>query len=119
MTDTKESANELWKWTIDKVKKDNVVKKNPAEYDKWVKHILDIAQYEEDGDNGWFRENFLHISSSQIWELQTRKEDKINVDDDGKFDDISDEEEACAAEFLERLAKWWSHLEEPAEEDEE
>ena len=106
-----EENKKLWQWVVERVKKDNVVAKSPTEYDKWVEHILDIAQYEEeDGDNGWFRENFLHISSSQIWELQTRKEEENNK---VKPNEVNQ----CAAEFLERLAKWWSHLEEPAEEE--
>ena len=45
MTDDvqKELADELWKWTIDRVKKDKVVLKNPAEYDKWVEDTLEVS----------------------------------------------------------------------------
>ena len=111
----KQEETKLWQWVVERVKKDNVVAKSPTEYDKWVEHILDIAQYEEeDGitspENGWFRENFLHISSGQIWELQTRKEEENNK---VKPNEVNQ----CAVEFLERLAEWWSHLEEPAEEE--
>ena len=64
MTDDiqKELADELWKWTIDKVKKDKVVKKNSTEYDKWVEDTLEvsISTDAEGMEDGWFRENDFH-----------------------------------------------------------
>jgi hypothetical protein len=112
MTDNtqKELADELWKWTIDKVKKDNVVKKNPTEYDKWVEDTLEvsISTDAEGMEDGWFRENeFHHLWVKTIDKLADEKDEKVDVDDDGKFNDISDEEEACAVEFLTRLATYW------------
>ncbi len=106
----KELANELWKWTIDKVKKDNVVKKKPAEYDKWVEDTLEvsISTDAEGYEDGWFRQNdFHHIWVKTIDKLADEKDNKVDVDDNGKFDDIRDEEEACAVEFLTRLSTYW------------
>ena len=109
MTDEaqKELADELWKWTIDRVKKDKVVLKNPAEYDKWVEDTLEvsISTDAEGMEDGWFRENdFHHIWVKTIDKLAEEKEDAAERDDDANY---KNQEEQCAVEFLEKLSTYW------------
>ena len=109
MTDDvqKELADELWKWTIDRVKKDKVVLKNPAEYDKWAQATLEvsISTDAEGYEDGWFRENdFHHIWVKTIDKLVEEKEDAAERDDDANY---KNQEEQCAVEFLEKLSTYW------------
>lgn len=109
MTDEiqKELADELWKWTIDRVKKDNVVSKSPTEYDKWVEATLEVS-ISTDGEglkDGWFRQNeFHHIWVETIDKLVKQKEDAAEYDDDGNY---KNDAEQCAIEFIEKLSTYW------------
>ena len=104
---TEKLNDELWQWVIGKVKEDNVIAKNPNEFDKWAKDLIDISiSVDDEGlEDGWFRANeFHHLSSKEIDKLSDQKDDLIDADNPNEM-------EQCAVEFLIRFTNYWSRHE--------
>ena len=99
---TSKAMTKLWQLVVERVKKDNVVSKSPTEFDKWVEHMLDTAEEDNEANEGWFTDEFGEISSRAIWKLNKKKDEtESNKDKPNKVNQ-------CAVEFLEKLAEWWS-----------
>ena len=66
-----------------------------------IRQILNTAQEDNEGNEGWFKE-YGEISSREIWKLNKKKDEtESNKDKPNKVNQ-------CAVEFLEKLAEWWS-----------
>ena len=72
-----------------------------------------IAKSFEDQKN--YKESFKYFKKGNEYQRKKFLNYSIKEEENNKVK--PNEVNQCAAEFLERLAEWWSHLEEPAEEE--